>query len=365
MKKIILFILFLILYISVNVQAENLIFLKMQGLKRLTDSNASDWSTYIWEEKSGQFDIVPDASFKHSGQQSMKINTIYLTDIRLKQEVDVTPNSIYKLAAWVKTQDIGQENKGANISADGILFTSKDLKGNNDWQQIELYGQTGKDQKKLTVTIGLGGIRSLNTGTMWVDDVTAEAVKALPAGVQAVNLSKPAETSATTTQSKNHTSAIIALAVLLISIVAAYFGGKELMTRPTTAEPSIGVNSVLERQLIDRKDIRIMLIISSVYLLIALINLGSLNIPQTSYTPKNTVDTVEIDFGKKVDLGRIYYYCGLGDGNFNIEAADDKGNYNKIATVEKKDIFSLKYTSISYNTHKVRFVPASNRVYPK
>jgi len=359
LKRKFLFILFFILCLGVNVHAGNSNLLQNSGFESISDTKASDWSTYIWEEKNGQFDIASDELIKHSGQRSMKINSTYLTDIRLKQEVDVKPNSFYKLAAWVKTQDIGQENKGANISADGILSTSKDLRGNNDWQQIELYGKTGKDQKKLIVTMGLGGYGSLNSGTLWLDDVSVEAIKSIPAGIQAVSLLKPTESASNTTQSKNHTSAIISLTALLLSIAIAYFGGKRLMARPSIAVSSKSISSTYEEQRIDKKDIKIMLVVSLVYLLIALINLGSLNIPQTSYTPKSSADTVEVDFGEKMDLGRVYYYCGLGDGNFNIEVADDNGNFNKIATVEKKDIFSLKYSSLSYSTNKIRFVPTS------
>jgi len=362
MKTKLLIILLLIFCFKVNVQAENSNLIKNGDFESATRSAASNWSSSVWDEKSGQFEITSDETVKHSGQKSMMLKTLFPTDIRLKQELDVKPNSLYKLTAWVKTQDIGSENKGANISADGIVYTSADLKGSNDWNQLELYGKTGKNQKKLTVTVGLGGYGSLNTGTLWVDDFSVETLKALPAGIEAVSLSKPEDTKSNTssnTQSKNHVSAIVAFIVMLISLVIAYFGGKSIMASPIAKKYSSVLGSASEKLSVDKKDMKLMFLITAVYLIIALVNLGSLNIPQTSYTPKGQSDSVTVDFGKKVDLNRIYYYGGLGDGSFNVEAMDDSGKFNQLIRIEKKDIFSFKYVTVSANTSKVRITPTA------
>ena len=362
MKRIIIILLVLItLSTGINVYADNLNLLKNSGFETLAENSAADWSTYIWEQKNGQYNIVSDNSEKHSGNRSMKINTNYATDIRLKQQVTVNPKTYYKLSAWVKTKNIGEGNKGANISADGILFTSSDLKGDNDWQQIELYGETGKDQKSLTVTIGLGGYGSLNTGTMWVDDISVEAVKSLPAGIEAVSLLKPADTTSGTSQKKSPVSAIIASLALIAGIAIAYFTGKTVMKKKPVHGIQINDEYYTYKTLkTDKRDLKVMSAITLLYLAIALVNLGSLNIPQTGYTQQNYSDSIIVDFGKSVDLSRVYYFGGLGEGSFTIDAMDDEGNFNQISTVEKKDIFSLKYTAITAKTSKIKITPSSS-----
>lgn len=361
MKKIILCLLVLLtLSIGINVYADNQNLLKNAGFETVTDSAAADWSTYIWNQKDGQYSIAPVSSEKHSGNSSLQIVSKNTNDIRVKQDLAVKPNTFYKLTAWVKTQNVGEGTKGANISADGILFTSKDVHGNSDWQQIELYGETGKGQKSVTVTFGLGGYGSENSGTMWLDDVAVEPLKVLPSGVKAVSLLKPKTESSDTAQQKTYVSAIISLLALIAGIaIAFYIGNKIIKTKPLHKTEMNNDFYTCKTLKIDKRDIKAMTAITVFYTVIALLNLGSLNIPQTGYSPANYTDSVTVDFEKSIDLDRLYYFGGLGDGTFTVDAADDSGSFTQIAKIEKKDIFSFKYTAISAKTSKVRITPST------
>lgn len=141
------------------------------------------WEKGAYDSKNGVTEFKLDDTVSYSGSKSACIINNSPNDARYKQKIKVNGNSYYKLSCWVKAENIGSEFKGANISVDGILDTSTDVRGNSDWQYVELYGSTKKGQKDLIVTIGLGGYGNTNTGKAWFDDVVVEKVDKLPSGV--------------------------------------------------------------------------------------------------------------------------------------------------------------------------------------
>ena len=63
---------------------------------------------------------------------------------------------------------------------------------------------------------------------------------------------------------------------------------------------------------IDKKDVLIMTIMTVLYLILALINLGDIKVPQAGYTPKKVGEEWSVNFKEKHRINRINYYCGLG-----------------------------------------------------
>ncbi len=152
-------------------------------------ANMSNWDTYIWDKNPGVTEIKPDSAQSHSGSASIMITNNTPNDARLLQDVPVQGDSYYKLSCWVKTEGVGPDNKGANISIAGLLAASKDVRGTSaGWEYIELYGKTRKGQSSFTLTLGLGGYGSTNTGKAWFDDAGVQKIDSLPESVTAVNL---------------------------------------------------------------------------------------------------------------------------------------------------------------------------------
>ncbi len=159
------------------------------GFENHTGASMSNWDTYVWDKKPGATEIRSDSTQSHSGLASIMITSNSPNDARLLQDVPVQGDSYYRLSCWVKTENVGLDNKGANISIAGLLDMSRDIRGTSaGWEYIELYGKTDKDQSSFMVTIGLGGYGSTNTGKAWFDDASVQKLDSLPEGVTAIKL---------------------------------------------------------------------------------------------------------------------------------------------------------------------------------
>ncbi len=109
------------------------------------------------------------------------IRNHYLNDARFAQTVSVSPNTLYCLRGWIRAD--AQQGWGANLSIEGITVLSQSVYDLADgWQEVFLYGRTGKSQTSVTVFARLGGYSGEATGEAWFDDITLSRVDAVPAG---------------------------------------------------------------------------------------------------------------------------------------------------------------------------------------
>ena len=63
-----------------------------------------------------------------------------------------------------------EQGKGAIISMFGMLLSTTELKGTNDWTYVELYGRTGPEQTVLDLTAGVGDMAARVRGTAYFDE---------------------------------------------------------------------------------------------------------------------------------------------------------------------------------------------------
>jgi len=112
-----------------------------------------------------------------------------------------------------------------------------------------------------------------------------------------------------------------------------------------------------------KKDYIIMIIMTILYLALALVNLGDLKAPQTGWVPKGVNREFAITFEGEKHLDKIMYYCGLGQDWYSVAALDvyylDKDNqYIEFAKLEKagSDMFKWKQTDIDISTSSLKFV---------
>ncbi|NLB79230.1 MAG: phospholipid carrier-dependent glycosyltransferase, partial [Clostridiaceae bacterium] len=110
---------------------------------------------------------------------------------------------------------------------------------------------------------------------------------------------------------------------------------------------------------INKKDFKIMTIMTVVYLIIALINLGSFSSPKTGWEPERLNETFVVDFGREVTIDKIMLFGGLGHewgcfGSLEIEANSD-GKFVPYSYIDMKSIFKWHYTTDTVTTDKLRF----------
>ena len=171
------------------------------------------WTLDAYSGLSGAvFDVVKD----ENGAAAHIVNQIP-KDARFAQEVNVEPDTLYRLHGYIKAD--AQDGRGANLSIKDIyLFTDEIYDTNGEWQEAVLYGRTGSDQRAVTIFVRLGGYSGEATGEAWFRDVTLCKVEGIPNGYSA-----PLWCSANTSNTETDTQAGTASALLLLSSIV-YLG---------------------------------------------------------------------------------------------------------------------------------------------
>lgn len=119
-----------------------------------------------------------DKQVKYSQKASYKIESHEPNDAMFVQNINVTPNTAYKVSCMVKTKEVKAKNgmlsAGAHISIADTIEKSDSLVGTNDWQKIELLFNS-KNRTSVQIGFRLGGYEDDCTGTVWFSDFKIES----------------------------------------------------------------------------------------------------------------------------------------------------------------------------------------------
>ncbi|MGE5557024.1 MAG: hypothetical protein ACM3WV_00285 [Bacillota bacterium] len=158
------------------------------SFEEVAGDKPAGWNVYIAYKEPPPV-VKAEKGRGRTGQYCAAFHNPSANDTRFVQSIPVEANSFYKLSCWVKTENVGMEAKGANISIGCQLEISEDIKGTSgDWKNIEMYLRVGKGISAVDLTVGLGGYSSCNTGKAYIDDVKMEKVKQIPPGVRVANM---------------------------------------------------------------------------------------------------------------------------------------------------------------------------------
>lgn len=187
-KKVIAILMLLILIRAVPVAAADEVnVLVNEGFEEVGAGQPSSWTIDAWNNGAEYSRMVIQQEQVHSGQHAAMIENLQPNDAKYVQKVTVSPNTLYRLSAYLLVESADTETKGANISVLGVTETSQDFKSTEGWQLVEMYGKTGKNQKELQVAVRLGGYGSLTKGKAYFDDVSLVKVASVPAGASTVD----------------------------------------------------------------------------------------------------------------------------------------------------------------------------------
>jgi len=129
---------------------------------------------------------------------------------------------------------------------------------------------------------------------------------------------------------------------------------KEVVLRdapPSSAPPvPASVTREPERVFLSRNDYMLMGILTLVYAVAAVVNLGSLKAPQTYWRPANRGESFFIDLGKQQRIERVCYYLGLGKGSFRIAFSPDGTDWHKSRIIKQKS----RYEALEWRHFKPR-----------
>jgi dolichyl-phosphate-mannose-protein mannosyltransferase len=322
--------------------------------------DARQWTQYDWNASSAttgaaRFEIVQG---KYDVQ--LQISAATPNDARFVRELAVEPDTVYRLACQVRSRNVGSKARGAGISVTDILDGSADVKGGGTgWQTLEFYGKTGPDQNKLSVTVGIGGYGSMNSGTAWFKDVTVNKVSSVPAGIRVAALQPPAAipAPAATGRGGGVVIAVLGCCGLLLAWWGSVLGRRRSDTgNGMTIDPA---PAAAPQERVEGRDAAIMAALSAVCLLVSLLNLGGHVAPETGWRSAAPGEAVTVELGREADLSRIYYYCGIndraGDGSrYSLAARNPAGNFVELASFVKEDSNKWKYREVAVKTSAVR-----------
>jgi len=108
---------------------------------------------------------------------------------------------------------------------------------------------------------------------------------------------------------------------------------------------------------ITKKDIKIMAIMTVIYLIIALINLGSFKAPKTGWEPENPNESFIVDFGREVTIDKVMLFGGIGHswdcfGTLELKAYRD-GEFKTYAYIDMKSIYKWHHATATVTTDKL------------
>jgi dolichyl-phosphate-mannose-protein mannosyltransferase len=319
--------------------------------------DARQWTHYDWNASSAATDAARFEIVQDKDDVQLQISAATPNDARFVRELAVEPDTVYRLACQVLSQNVGSKARGAGISVTDILDGSTDIKGSGTgWQSLEFYGKTGPGQNKLSVTVGIGGYGSMNSGTAWFRDVTVKKISSVPAGIRVVPLHPPADIA-----SGSRAGGLVIAALGCFGVLLAWWGSR-LRRWSYGADERLTVDPVqvaTPQKRVEWRDAVVMAALTVVCLLASFFNLGGHVAPETGWQSTTAGESVTIELGREVDLSRIYYYCGIndraGDGSrYSLAVRNSAGAFVELATIIKDDSNVWKYSEVDVGTSAVR-----------
>ena len=200
------------------------------------DGNPAHWYKDAYAGLTGSdFDVVQD----ENGVAAHIVNHIP-KDARFAQEANVEPDTLYLLHGYIKADASG--GRGANLSIEGVyVFSQEVYDSQGEWQEIRLYGRTGKDQRTVTVFVRLGGYSGEATGEAYFRDISLCKVEGIAEGYtaslwQSVSYAQPKEEK--TEQNASFLLVLCSLAYLFFFVFLCRY-----LRRPKPLEKETGLFS--------------------------------------------------------------------------------------------------------------------------
>lgn len=152
------------------------------------------------------------------------ISSQSLNDARFAQGIVVEPDTLYCISGQIRAN--ASEGLGANLSVEGVYaFSDSVYNTNGEWQDVSLYGRTGKDQSYLTVFARLGGYGGESAGEAWFRNITLRAVSEVPSGYweQAFAPPAPVYSQSDSSEEKTKTGETMITIVSVVYLAVFFF----------------------------------------------------------------------------------------------------------------------------------------------
>lgn len=145
------------------------------------DGLPDGWYTDQYNQQEGYTNFSVLTGDAQEGQHSVQIENLGDNDARFAQRVEVEPDSLYCLSGYIRAESIPDSGLGANLSVEGLYVFSESVYDTaGTWQYVELYGETGPEQREVTIFARLGGYSGESRGTAAFDNLSLRQVNIVP-----------------------------------------------------------------------------------------------------------------------------------------------------------------------------------------
>ena len=185
------------------------------------EEDGEGWLTDAWEKARGYTDFAwTDEGEGLDGSRALYINNHYANDARFWQDIDVSPDCLYRISAQVKAACSG--GLGANVSVDGLyVFSNSIYDTAGEWEEAVLYARTGPDQTRFRLFVRLGGYSGEAQGEAYFDDISVTRIESAPAGARVQNIFAADARAGGDEAVPGTASAAIILSCLIYALLAA------------------------------------------------------------------------------------------------------------------------------------------------
>lgn len=334
-------------------------------------SKISDWDIYDYNENIGDKDstkitIVNDG---YEGK-GVKIESTKDNDARIYQELEVEPESKYRVTLYAKYENVdkGENGKGAGLNISSKAVGSEKtggLYGTSDgWKQLTTYFTTGEKQNSTELTIGIGGYSAVCGGTVYLDEIEVVKVDTVPKGASVFKSSGGIDTSAST-EIKLLFLGLSAITLVFVIAVSIRADNNNFKKKLPTSEK----NPVL-----NRKDIIIISGMVIVAIIMSFWDLGDTKSAYSFWKAEEAGEYVIAEFEEETTVTRMchlnniplngssfsVYYEDSETGEFKNAYAQESSNNKKIATIENAKhtgFYVWEFVDLAkFKTQKIKIV---------
>ncbi|MFD2117959.1 glycosyltransferase family 39 protein [Paenibacillus yanchengensis] len=147
------------------------------------EEGETGWQRVDWLQDGESTTFQIDAAQAVTGNASLFIHNVADNHARYVQTISVEENKLYRIRAQIKAEGFKVGQAGAHIQIEGVAAYYPDVHDTfGQWQMVDMYVQTAKDQQQMTIGLSAGGYSSNNAGKAWFDDVAVEQVTIVPDG---------------------------------------------------------------------------------------------------------------------------------------------------------------------------------------
>ena len=138
-------------------------------------------------------------------------------------------------------------------------------------------------------------------------------------------------------------------------------GGRPELTREASPPPARAREAALTVPEpcppLSRRDYLLMGGLTLAYAAVAFTNLGSLQAPQTCWSPSRAGETSYLDLGSARPVGRVLYFMGLGQGGYTLELSADGQQWSGRNTLEQASQYEkLEWRTLARPDAPARFL---------